>query len=405
MAEENPSDRPVPQRPVRLRVKILFVLLLGSLLLLPEIAVRAMGRLGMRSVGPPAFVAISDGYALRDDIMRDWATLRVQYYDYFLYAPMSGRSETMSFTEYFGARSTPSSVEGPDVEEVVWAFGGSTLKNIEAIDELTLANQIVHELNARGVPSRLHNFGVRAFQTSLELIRFQELLRAVPEPERPTTVIFYDGYNDARYGYLSGAGYPQSDFSSKLSDVIEQNHGRLLVYGASQWLSRYSFLWRRLAGPPIEAVLHGGKQPDGSTENLEASVNVYAVNIAVASGICEEFGIRCLFFLQPLLATRSALTPFEEDILATIDPGEIQFTRDFYALARDVLGQRSDFHDLSTFYDESDEPVFFDFGHTSPTAGIPMGKEIATRILAARELDGGNGPSTGLAAPMRDSDD
>jgi hypothetical protein len=108
------------------------------------------------------------------------------------------------------------------------------------------------------------------------------------------------------------------------------------------------------------------------------------VNIRAAKGICAELGIRCLFVLQPLLATRSPLTPFERQVIQSIDSDQIQFGRSFYALAAEELKGEPGFHDLSGFFDGRSEPVFFDFGHTSPLAGVHLGREIASRIIADR---------------------
>ncbi len=67
-----------------------------------------------------------------------------------------------------------------------------------------------------------------------------------------------------------------------------------------------------------------------------------------------------------------------------MDPVAVQFTRDFYARVTASLSGAPDFHDLSGFYDASEEAVFFESAHTSPTAGVPIGEEIAKRILDAR---------------------
>ena len=69
--------------------------------------------------------------------MQDWGTLRFAYHDYFLFAPTPASSETISFSDFLGTRSTPSSVLTDDVEEIVAAkpthdydeqWGGGFLK-------------------------------------------------------------------------------------------------------------------------------------------------------------------------------------------------------------------------------------------------------------------------------------
>ncbi len=366
-------------------LKILYILYVLLVLLTPEIAARIIAKLTPSPWPSPLYKEISQGYALRDQLVADWSALRFEYRDYYLYSPGPAASQTVNFTPYFGARATPASVDVKAAKEVIWAFGGSTMQNLEADDELTLANQIAVELNKQQVPTHLYNLGTGAFQSSLETIKFQDLLRRTPPRERPTTVIFYDGFNDSIFAYFYGAGRFQSDTSSKLQDLIERDYPRLLIYSASEWLANRSVFWNNFMRERVDVTLHAGHVPDDSPENLAKAVAAYSTNVKMTKGICRELGIRCLFFLQPLVITKQPLGTVEAKVVDSLGTAKVRFGRAFYAQAAAALADEPAFHDLSQVLNGIQESHFFDYGHTSPYAGVTIGQAIARHIIAARE--------------------
>jgi hypothetical protein len=354
-----------------------------GILLLPEIAARVVAKL---TYAPPAksrYIEIGDRYPLLRQLISDWNALRFIYHDYYVYSPAPASSMTVNFTDYFGARLTPDSVSPDAAKHVVWAFGGSTMQNLEADDRLTLANQIAVELNRADAGVLVYNFGAGGFQSSLETIKFQDLIRKVPVSRRPATVVFYDGFNEAMYGYYFGAGSMQADLSMKMRDLVERRYSRLIMYAASELLSRYSVFWREYIDHRIANTLYGNQDfPD--KKSMEKTVSTYVRNVRMTAGICKSFGIRCLFLLQPLVATRSNPTEFEQGVLKSLEPEYIGFTREFYKNASKQLEKAEGFVDLSQVFDQDADSHFFDLGHTAPYSGIIVGKEIARLIAEGR---------------------
>ncbi len=361
-------------------LRIAYALYIVVLLLLPEVFARIQARFLSQSGSVPSFKNISQGYPLQAQLIRDWNALRFEYRDYYLYSPQAATSETVNFTTYFGSRAVPANASIPAPREIIWAFGGSTLQNLEADDSLTLANQIVKELHRQHIAARLYNFGVGAFQSSLEVTKFQDLLRQVSEGERPTKVMFYDGFNESLFAYLYGAGRFQYDSESKLRDTIERRYERLIVHSLSGWLGRYSVFWATYIRPLIEGILYPAPAPDTSTANLNMAVQIYLSNINIARGICTQFKIECHFFLQPLIFTKSPQAPLEQRVLASLDPSAVRFGAAFYSRVRQELGGMPGFHDVSGVLDGVPEAHFFDYGHTSPYSGEIIGKAIASML-------------------------
>lgn len=361
---------------------LLFGMYSLGVLLLPEIGTRIYLKFIIAPMGNPLYLEMSQSYPLLKQLLRDWSALQFGYHDYYVFSPLPNASETVNFTSYYGARATPDSVEQAAAKEIVWAFGGSTMQNLESDDRLTLANQIAAELNQRQTPARVYNFGSGGFQSSLEVAKFQDLLRRVPQTEWPTTAIFYDGFNEAKHGYYWRPAAIQQDISLKMKDLVERDYKRLMTYVVSEMLSRYSAFWRTFIGPRVEKTLYGSREfPE--RKNVRRTVDAYVTNVRMTVGLCRHLNIRCHFFLQPLVATKSPLTPLEQAAIDSLDKDLIDFVREFYALAAETLKGEDGFHDVSHTLDKEEGPHFFDLGHTSPFSGVPIGKALARHILHA----------------------
>jgi hypothetical protein len=237
-------------------------------------------------------------------------------------------------------------------------------------------------LKENGICPTVKNFGVGAFQSSMELIKFQDLLRRVPETRRPTIAIFYDGYNDSSYSYMCGAGNMQRDLSNKLRLLVEKDHKDLLQYVLLSWLAEHSILIRDYAlGRMMPATIYEGFPNDGSKQNLAASVSVYLTNTRFIRAVCREFGIVPLFVLQPIITSKQGLTEFEKTYLDNIERSLVEFVQSFYEEVTDKMIAEGDFTDLSSLLDHDGVSDFYDFGHTGPLTSAVIGREIGRQVL------------------------
>lgn len=334
------------------------------------------------------YLEISKEYPKLNQLLKDWNVLRMQYHDYYIFSPHPASSRTVNFTDYFGARSTPGSAGWESAQEIIWAFGGSTMQNLESDDELSIANQIAVWLRrSYDIQARVVNFGVAGFQSSLESIKFQDLLRRVPLDERPQSVVFYDGFNDAIAGYQFGPARMQKDLSLKLRDVVEGRYEPLLLFTTSKLVGRHSVLWREFIGKGIENRLYKIDKVWDS-DHLDKSVSSYVLNVRMTRAICEQLDIHCIFILQPLVLTKSKPTEMEKAVIEETfrrDPLSLEFVKSFYAEVGVRLRDEPAFHNLSDVLDDSDESDFYDLCHTSPKTGIKLGKAIADELVRSRQ--------------------
>jgi hypothetical protein len=366
--------------------KIVLVLLMGLVfILLAELLARLTA--GPRWLNQH-YVAISSDFAELDALIDDTQnTAGIQYYDEFLYAMAPYSSTHVNFTGYYSARLTPDSVPLAEAEHIVWTFGGSTMENTETTDNLTIANTWARLFNESLGPTHVKNFGTGGFFSSYELIKFQKLLREVPADELPTMAIFYDGYNDALFGFQYGPGNLQKDLSLKLQALVEYDNLTTGAYAISRGLTRYSRFWERTGARFVEHWLFTLPEPDTAAANLEATVYIYTSNVRMIQATCQLFEIRCYFVLQPLLLTKTPLSQVEQEVLDGLEahprfgPEGSQFMRDFYTLVAQELSGNDYFIDASHILDNRPASDFYDPGHVAAQTPPIIGEKIAQLIL------------------------
>jgi hypothetical protein len=352
-----------------------------------EVAARIVTR-GPRWVNPFYLEISSDFHGLESLISDNQRTFTApKYYQEFVYSAAPISTSHVNFTDYFSARRTPSSAPLTEARNIVWAFGGSTFQNQETTDSLTIANIWARVFNRELGATHVKNFGTGSFFTSYELIKFQRLLREVPENERPTIAIFYDGYNDANNGLQDGAGRMQTDLSLKLQSLVEQKYHVLWTYAVSETLSRYLESWELTGARFVERILFPPATPQADEENLNGAVRVYVDNVRMIEGTCAAFRVECFFILQPLLVTKVPLVGIERDVLENLERHPrygrdgVRFVREFYARVAGTLRENNHFIDGSAILNDRTRPDFYDLGHVAAETPPIIGERLANMIL------------------------
>jgi hypothetical protein len=338
----------------------------------------------------PHYIEISSDYPLLDELVADAQNTHPapKYYDEFLYAAAPVATKHINYTNYYSARLTPDSVPLSKAEHIIWTFGGSTMENTETSDELTIANTWARIFNHSLGATHVKNFGTGGFFTSYELIKFQKILREVPETEHPTMAIFYDGFNDAQFGFQYGPGNPQTDMSHKLQAMVEHKNLVLLTYAGSRGLEKYSRLWGRTGARLVEYFLFPLTEPNTADTVLEGTVNIYVNNVKMIQAICDVYGVRCFFVLQPLIVTKQPLSELEQEVLNSLENHPrfghegTAFIRAFYDRVPNELVDNQNFIDASYILDGQSQSDFHDLGHTGALTSPIIGMKIADLILS-----------------------
>jgi hypothetical protein len=335
------------------------------------------------------YLEISSDFADLDGLIADnqnWSNAP-KYYDEFLYAAAPSASEHVNFTDYYSSRLTPDSVPLGAADHIVWTFGGSTMENTETTDSLTIANTWARIFNDTLGPTHVMNFGTGGFNSSYELIKFQKLLREVPEHELPTIAVFYDGYNDGLFGFQYGPGSLQGDLTLKLKALVEHNHVRGGLYAWSRTLTKYSRLWERTGARLVEPALFPLPDPNTSAIRLDRTVQVYVRNVRMLQSTCEAFQIRCFFVLQPLIVTKQPLTRLERAALDALEAHPrfgvegTRFVAGFYEQVTLALAENAQFINAASVLDGRQQSDFYDLGHLGAQSPPIVGERIAFLIL------------------------
>jgi hypothetical protein len=312
---------------------------------------------------------------------------RGQYRDYYIFTNAAPGINTPLFKtlEYYSARYTPDSCEAKDADVIIWTFGGSTMQNMETIDELTIANQIAAQLKVKNVKSVVYNFGTGSFQSTLEVIKFIDLLKRVNRKELPNYVVFYDGFNDAGFTYMFGAINLQWDISLKMKALVNCDNSALFIYSLSNILANHSVLWSNIIKQRIDFALFGpttDATSNNTIDNLTKGVDAYEMNTKIVRGACKELGIKPVFLLQPMIFTKKNLTAFELKAIDHLSKPQLEFMNRFYEIVRARMSVYNDFYDLTDILDNSSRNDFYDYGHTGPYTGVLIGSNIGNIIAS-----------------------
>lgn len=322
------------------------------------------------------------------DIYRDYFSgpCKARYADYY-YLSFDCKSQTLNTTSYYWSRKVPDSAPLGTGRTIIWLFGGSTMLNLTASDELTIANQLAKNLNKGRRDYVVVNFGMGGFGSTQEFIKFSDILRRVEQTELPDLVIFYDGYNDAAQAMTFGAGNLQEDITAKLRFMIEGNYDPLLAYFVSNKIAAHSEFWRiniaPLANRYFEQATINLRPP--LDQDYEKAVAVYIRNTKLIRAISSEFGVRPVFVLQPMIFTKKSLTQFEESVLrdvVNVNGPHADYMRGFYQSVKIQMASYGEFIDLTNALDDRQETDFIDHGHTAPGTGIIIGKALYDALVS-----------------------
>lgn len=251
------------------------------------------------------------------------------------------------YTNVVDGRRVTLPVVNPDL--TVWMFGGSTTFGLGQRDKHTIASELVREARADGHVMEVVNEGVNGYVNWQETLRFEDLLRA---GGRPDLVLFLDGINDHAVGFdRETYGLLDTTQPITLAATAELQELRRAQARAIGWTERHD--------PARQSRLTGEQ---------------YRLGVDRARALGAEYGIPVVHFWQPHLVTIPPTSPGVATVSNNLhlDPDwfphvERQYERD---------AQRSGVHpiDLTDIFDDADQPLFFDSGHTN---------EAGARIEAA----------------------
>jgi hypothetical protein len=324
---------------------------------------------------------------------------RWEPYVYFRQKALAGRTITIDAE---GLRRTPEA-PSPSGNRPARVFrllmlGGSSLWGYGSRDDRTIPWLVVRALDERGYRVEVRNLAEIGYVSTQEVVA---LLRELQAGYRPDLVIFYDGVNDTTSALLEGeAGVTTNEQNRRAEFNIRQSPSRLsaaLIVKLVQDSASYRFaqsVGRRLGGRSgFEARLPSSARRGALAGEV---VRRYRGNLAIVDALGRRFGFDALFYWQPVVFDKVAMTPFEREEAVKFEWTR-GFFREVYAAVQGSteLGADPHFHDLSRLFAETQELIFIDYCHTTENANERIAGAIvrdALHILqsADRRTPGGD---------------
>jgi lysophospholipase L1-like esterase len=315
---------------------------------------------------------------------------RWQPYVYFRPKPFQGKTITIGAD---GLRATwqPAVASGTGAGRKavkLLVLGGSSLWGFGARDDQTIPSLLARKLHERGLNVEIRNLAELGYVSTQELIG---LTRELQEGYRPDVVIFYDGVNDTTSALLSGeAGLTTNEINRRREFNLLQSPRRLAAILAEKLVIDSGFyrlarafrsrLDNRMPAPALSL-------PDKTANRLASDVaDRYAANVKIVETLARGYGFRPLFFWQPTIFNKTALTAAERDEARKYAWTEPAF-RKVYERISESRELKTDpaFHDLSqTFVDEK-SLAFIDYCHTTEIANARIAETMAAAVVSSKE--------------------
>jgi lysophospholipase L1-like esterase len=372
--------------------------LLLLLVLVIEFGVNGMRRLGRwlryRRPTRPDSAATADAYA-----GAAWATsyfdafrrgVRVEWRPYVEWwqRPVAGASLTIDAR---GLRRTP----GEDTAEAtavrILCFGGSTMMGMGARDDGTIPAVLARRLSELGHAVQVTNFGQLGHNSTQEAITLSQLLKA---GERAHIVLFCDGVNEMACAEQTGRAdrlFNENRRRAEFNLLHPDRRRDLMTAALLAAMPRTVRRLRQLTGLALRGPL---PLPEAALAELDiadlahAVVGAYAANLRLIRLLAAEYGLRALFFWQPVIATKLSKTADEQHWEADYTSDVVARRRLYTAIVeerrhRAELAAAPDAIDLSRLFDDRADPVYIDLYHLSEAGNAAVAEAMLPAVAAA----------------------
>ncbi|MDO8607015.1 MAG: hypothetical protein Q7R40_10795 [Phaeospirillum sp.] len=207
----------------------------------------------------------------------------------------------------------------PTDANVVFIFGGSTAMGGGVQDQDTIAAALQSKMRAASGKDNVfvYNFGVSAYQSTQEMLRFTLLLQ---QDIIPTTAIFLDGLNDMIIWNGEPALAPLLRSAANIvQDGVTQDS---LGFHIGRFWARLPMVEvaDRLAARTVTpSPFPQAELPTGAVDDsarAEISIKRYLSNRRMAKSIGDAYGVKTVFIWQPIPYYRY---PFEKEAMTMLD--------------------------------------------------------------------------------------
>jgi hypothetical protein len=224
------------------------------------------------------------------------------------------------------------------------------------------------------------NYGETGYVNTQGLIT---LILELRKGNVPDVAIFYDGVNEVFSGFQNGvAGIPQNEANRRTEFNLSNAPTRMLgtIARESSAFRLVKGVTRRLHGQPKTGV---AADPLAADRLAEEITDLYWGNVALVQSLARGYGFTALFYWQPLVFDKHPLSPFEE---RQAKVGETLLPSSFHRLVRSKVVSHKDrqghaFRDLSGIFENTREPIFYDFAHLGEVGNERVAQHMGADVI------------------------
>lgn len=267
-----------------------------------------------------------------------------------------------------GMRRTANS---PATDRHILLVGSSTVYGAEVPDEYTIASDLQKRINAQGgAKFAVLNLGAEGVTVTQQL----ERLKTLSFGDRDV-VIFYDGGSDAVQGvfYNNIDGWIVGENRKHVNDYVVKHRAQL------ERLARYCRFCDWLFSQTTDYLPEHMKHPEQIKALAVETRDKMFNRLLQSDEYVRSRGARFIHVLQPDLFSRP-LRDFERPLVDNhfltmkgMGTALLEAHREFAPLTQMLIERKVSAYDASKIFDQVDDPIFLDFGHTN---------ELGNRIIA-----------------------
>jgi lysophospholipase L1-like esterase len=366
------------------------------LVLLIELGLR--GVFGLKDLGKPQVPPdprvvrqVTDGASWLDLHYRelDGLTDHWQPYVYFRQAPFTGQTINIDSDGRRRVWEPPGGTEVAPTQHPplkILMLGGSSLWGFGARDDQTIPSLIARGLHDHGIRVQIKNLAEIGYVNTQELVA---LVRELQSGYRPDMVLFYDGVNDTASTLLEGRATVTTNETNRVREFNLLQSPARLTSALAAYLLKNSSSFRFAESVGKRFGLRGGENAVARSEAdldrlAQEVVSGYAANLKLIEALGKAYGFRPAFAWQPVIFSKSKLTPFEQEESQKYVWAESLFRRVRVAIGRSTeLVSAPNFFDLTDVFEDTDSLVFLDFCHTTEEANATIASMLLSRMIKA----------------------
>lgn len=323
----------------------------------------------------------ADGYRYEQAIswpvsyFQEWssAIMRFRWEPYVYWRPEPFYGQYITIDEQGLRKTWQASVDVvPTVPyPTIFLFGGSTMWGEGVRDDFTIASQLASLLYEAGICARVVNFAQLGYVSTQEVVT---LLRVLATGDIPSLVIFYDGYNDILSAVENGiAGVPYKEWHRRNEYGLSKRQ-RGLGMALLRNLHITQMFVRKQTGR--ERVMRQSVTED---QLIEKIMHIYAANVEIVEALSKQFGFQPLFFWQPTIFHKHALTAYEQEEARSIEHSKSYFLKIYRSMrTHPLFSTTPNFRNLDSLFAEEKRPYYIDWAHLTEGGN----RKVARRIVA-----------------------